>query len=195
VRILPTEHFHPLLVHFPIALWSTGGLLLLLSYRSRFYGWRDAAVLMGIVGTAFGFGVIKTGELAAGIVSRNLCNLSTLNLHEEQAWTAFNFFGATFIAAAVLQIVYRRFAPEREFAWIFRMGLALGIGLGSVFLVLAGHKGFQLVYEQGAGVHPPGDRCPEPARPSAAEPPPPPPAPAPESEDDEDAKAPPAEGV
>ncbi len=148
----PQQHLHPLVVHFPIGLWVMGALLFFVSLFPWF-GWlRTPAIVVGVLGSLMGWVAAETGEIAANIVSPGLCDPSLLHFHEQQAETALIFLGATFGIAAVFQFIQNKFLEGREAHVLIRVALCVGMVLGLAYLTMAGHKGFRLVFEQGAAV-------------------------------------------
>lgn len=156
---LPKEQLHPLLVHFPIGLWITGTLLYVLSLVGPLKWLRTPAIVMGVLGSVFGWLAVETGEMAAHSVGAALCDNLLLEDHEHQAETAQIFFAASWGLAALFQIVKARFSNGNDTNPVIRILISFGLVMGASYTVLAGHKGFRLVYEDGAGVRAPIKRC------------------------------------
>jgi uncharacterized membrane protein len=55
---------HPLFVHFPVALLTVYAVLEIIRHWTPGEGWRTARALLVIVGTAFSFASLATGEAA-----------------------------------------------------------------------------------------------------------------------------------
>jgi hypothetical protein len=156
---LAPEHFHPLLVHFPLALWLVGTLLFIAALLPAAAWLELPAIIIGVIGSLFGWATKEAGETAAEIVGPKLCNMKGLVDHAHLAETAFTFFVVCW-GLATLSYWGRSkvFKGRRAPVWISGI-VAVGLVLGSVFLVLAGHAGFQLVYFGGAAVKAPLTRC------------------------------------
>jgi uncharacterized membrane protein len=155
------ELWHPVVVHFPIALLlvGSGGYALAMALRGREKAsWllpASRAVL--ILGTLGGWVAVFTGLLADSEVGRDLCDPLVLNAHENNAFlVCFLFAGAI-----LLDLLAGRFLPsERWKRW--GRGLALAVLLaGAAVLGYVGHLGGKLVYQQAAGVHQPSEDCAE----------------------------------
>lgn len=151
-----SELWHPLVVHFPIALLLVGTVFRVggafLSGRLSFL--RPAGQALLALGTAGAWVAVYTGSLADSIVVRSLCDPTVLETHESLAYTtAYLFSGSVAVDAA------RRWIPAglfRRIALVAVVGLALA---GSGTLVYAGHLGSSLVYQQAAAVNRPADDC------------------------------------
>lgn len=158
-----TELWHPLVVHFPIALLLVGTALRLLGgFRRRWDRLHVLAVsgrvLLGL-GTIGAWAAIYTGTLADAEVARSLCDPTVVEAHEFWAYrVAWLFTAALALDAAVWPV--RRTGWGQP--WSERGLLALLAGcllLGSVGLGYVGHLGSKLVYQQGAAVHTPAPDC------------------------------------
>lgn len=153
-----TEVFHPLSVHFPIALLLTAFIfkLIFLKWKKEVWGLGGSILLfLGILSIWI---AIYTGDLADGIVSRKLCDPTILKDHENMAWLAAWLFTASGIIDAL------RFAPMQFFKIkkrILNIMLVLVMAGGSGVLMYAGHLGATLVYQQAAGVYIPSKDCAE----------------------------------
>lgn len=152
-----TEVWHPLSVHFPIALllFATVFKLISLAIRqpSADFWQRAAAVLLyfGCLGAWIG---IYTGDLADGIVSRNICDPTVLKQHEIAAYNlAYLFSGATVLDLG-LRANLIRYKPG-----LLHVAVALLMVVGSFFLMRAGHLGAEVVYQQAGGVNVPSADC------------------------------------
>ncbi|MGY5851678.1 DUF2231 domain-containing protein [Salegentibacter sp. F14] len=149
-----TEVFHPLSVHFPIALLLIATLFKLISLWTRDKLWPQAGSILLGLGVLGAWIAIYTGNQADGIVSRQLCDPTVLKDHENMTYiTSWIFTGAF---ALDLAFTYG-FLPLKKN--IVNFILILAMLTGSVFLGYAGHLGATLVYQQAAGVYTPSEDC------------------------------------
>lgn len=72
---------HPFLVHFPIAFWLFGSLLLCLSMAERFAKWEDSAWLMLTAGAVMGIAAAIAGQEDYELMAH--LNLQTLEDHRD----------------------------------------------------------------------------------------------------------------
>ncbi|WP_081212192.1 DUF2231 domain-containing protein [Salegentibacter sediminis] len=151
-----TEVFHPLSVHFPIALLLVATLFKIVSLWSRNKLWPQAGSILLGLGILGAWIAIYTGNQADGIVSRQLCDPTVLKDHENLAYITAWIFTAGF--ALDLALTYGMLNFKRN---IFKFILVLGMLSGSALLGYAGHLGATLVYQQAAGVYTPSEDCQE----------------------------------
>ncbi len=149
-----TEVFHPLSVHFPIALLLVATLFKIVSLWSRNKLWPQAGSILLGLGILGAWIAIYTGNQADGIVSRKLCDPTVLKEHENMAYITAWIFTAGF--ALDLALTYGLLNFKKN---IFKFILVLGMLTGSVLLGYAGHLGATLVYQQAAGVYTPSEDC------------------------------------
>ncbi|MDX1762375.1 MAG: DUF2231 domain-containing protein [Christiangramia sp.] len=150
-----TEVFHPLSVHFPIVLLLMATLFKLIGLWSSRITWDQGGrflLLLGVVGVWIS---IYTGNLADGIVSRQLCDPTVLKEHENFA----NTTAWIFSIALLIEILssYIDLIKTKLTAII----LVILMLVGSGFLAYVGHLGAELVYQQAAGVNIPSADCAE----------------------------------
>lgn len=122
----------------PKSMWSFGGSALL------------------YFGTIAAWVAIYTGDLADGIVSRELCDPTVLKDHENAAFNTVWIF----TVATVLDLLIftgSSILKKRFFGWLVVLFMSIGTG----FLAYSGHLGATLVYQQAAGVYTPDDDCAE----------------------------------
>lgn len=150
-----TEVWHPLVVHFPVALLLFATFLQAFSVLFKSSGslLKFTALLL-YVGSATAWLSIYTGDLADGIVSRNLCDPTVLKDHENAAYN----LSYVFTGAAVLAILNQLnlFKGSKR---LLNISILLLMLIGSYYLVRAGHSGASVVYEQAGGVQIPSSDC------------------------------------
>lgn len=159
VALPAKELWHPLVVHLPVALLPLGTFLYALTQLPPFRGFRGSAVVMGAIGSAAGWLALRTGEMAASVVGKDVCNSSLLDAHGQQAETALIFFSAAWGVATFFHLIQRRDHEGNDTHPFIRMTTLFALLLGSIFLLLAGHKGFRLVFEEGVGIRKPLRSC------------------------------------
>jgi uncharacterized membrane protein len=145
MRILPG--WHPMVVHFPLALVVTGTVFLLTArlLRQEHYSATLATVgtwnlCLGAVAALFalGTGLAAMIDLHVGLAARQ-----AISLHVK--WAIFTTL------ALVLLAVWRGAgsAQQSRPSWIF-MGMLLA---ATAALIVTGYRGGQNVYRYGVGVH------------------------------------------
>jgi uncharacterized membrane protein len=152
-----TELWHPLSVHFPIALLTLAALcgiaFLIFSKRTFAPYLRFTTSLLLLTGVALFWVAYYTGDQAYEVVVRTICDPSVLKDH--LFWA--NVSGYTFSAAAVIE-TGRRFIPGT----LRRLSTVVTILLltaGTVTISYAGHLGATVVYQQAGGVYVPSGDC------------------------------------
>lgn len=151
-----TEVFHPLSVHFPIAILSIATVFVIVSLFSKNPLWKNSGAILLIIGTVSAWVSIYTGDLADGIVSRTICDPTVLKAHENFAYyTAWSFSIASFI------VILQHFIHGLRIIPLARIVVLLSMIAGTYFLVEAGHKGAKVVYQQAGGVYVPSADCAE----------------------------------
>lgn len=149
-----TEVYHPLFVHFPIALLLVGTLFKIFGLwgKGEFLSLPGTIILaLGVLG---GWIAIYTGDLADGIVSRTLCDPTILKDHENSSYTTMWLFSSALLADLLFQLKLIPF--KRKLIEILVILTSL---VGSGFLMYTGHLGASLVYQQAAGVNIPASDC------------------------------------
>lgn len=149
-----TEIWHPLVVHFPIALLLVASLFKVLNLFLKGQTWKRGGSALLLLGTFGAWIAIYTGNLADGIVSRALCDPTVLKAHENSAYTLAWLFTAAFLLDAAH--VFKLFKSYAK--WLKLIVIILML-IGSGFIVYTGHLGAKLVYQQGAGVYMPSEDC------------------------------------
>jgi uncharacterized membrane protein len=128
-----TGRFHPLLVHFPIALVLIAAVAELVSLTTRFPEWHMVAVANIRAGAAFAIAAAAAGWLLAS--SRIVEASPALEWHR---WLG--VAGALAAVAAALATSEMDRPPRRH--WLYRMALFWAAALVAV----AGHFGALLVW-------------------------------------------------
>jgi len=153
------ELWHPLVVHFPIALLLVGTAMRLVGMARAQWDKAQFLVPAGrvllVLGTLGAWTAVYTGTLADAAVARTLCDPTVVETHEHWAyWVA-----GLFTAAVVVDGVLWRSVPPMG----LRQGLVVVLAgcmlAGSAGLAYVGHLGAKLVYQQAAAVHVPADDC------------------------------------
>ena len=150
-----TEVYHPLSVHFPIVLLLIATLFRIIGLWSSRITWDQGGRLLLILGVIGVWIAVYTGDLADGIVSRQLCDPTVLKDHENMAFTT-----AWIFTAALFLDFLRRFVEFFKNR-VVSIILVLLMVTGSGTLTFVGHLGAELVYQQAAGVNVPSDDCSE----------------------------------
>lgn len=152
-----TEIWHPLSVHFPIAilLLATLAKVVTLFVRDAQHAfWQKAGSYLLYLGFISAWVAIYTGDMADGIVSRNLCDPTVLKDHEIAAYNLAYLFSA----AAVLNLLLT-IGILKKWTKVVRFVVVLLMLAGSGYLTYAGHLGAMVVYEQAGGVNVPTSDC------------------------------------
>lgn len=152
-----TELWHPVSVHFPIALllFATLAKLLALIVKSpQKVFWQQVGSCLLLVGTASAWLAVYTGDLADGIVSRTICDPTQLKDHERAAYAVAWLFTA---GVALQGFLFFHLLPSLQKILQLLTFLVMLIGCG--YLIYASHLGAQVVYEQAGGVKIPASGC------------------------------------
>jgi uncharacterized membrane protein len=146
------DGFHPLIVHFPIALLFVAPLFVVLGIvlrRSRLFLW--AALLLMAIGTIATFFAVSTGEAAGKLAERTPQINAVLEHHEELAETTRIVFTAltlVFAAIVIAPAAFRRLQGA-AFRIILPLVFLFFYGAGVVVLANTAHNGGRLVHELG----------------------------------------------
>ncbi|MAN58997.1 MAG: hypothetical protein CMC08_04080 [Flavobacteriaceae bacterium] len=151
-----TEVFHPLSVHFPIALLlfaTVAKTIACFSNRETFHYGGSLLLYLGVVGIWI---AIYTGNLADGAVGRTLCDPTILKTHENWGYNCAWIFTAAMGLDLLLRYGYRYTAHFQKLLKRFSL-LLMFVGTAALFYV--GHLGATLTYQQAAGVYIPTNDC------------------------------------
>lgn len=151
-----TEVFHPLSVHFPIALLFVAFLFKSIAIWSERETWQLGGSILLILGVVGLWVSIYTGNLADGIVARKICDPTILKDHQNLSYTTSWIFTFT-LALDLFRPVLKPFLQYKE--RLFKLLIAVIMLIGVGFLSYTGHLGATLVYQQGAGVYTPSSDC------------------------------------
>ena len=152
-----TEIWHPLSVHFPIALLTFATLFYAVSFFLKGNTGKTFVLMAKILllfGVAAAWLSIFTGNKADGAVARTICDPIVLKDHEISAYTSTIIFSvaAFFLLLTDIPLV-------KKGRQILQALVMAGLLAGSGYLVYTGHLGATVVYQQGAGVYKPDINC------------------------------------
>lgn len=151
-----TEVFHPLSVHFPIALLLFAFLFKLISLKYKREVWELGSTVLLAFGVLGIWIAVYTGNMADGIVSRKICDPTVLKEHQNMAnLTAWIFTVA--LAIDLLKFLKNDFFRGKTKSISYLLSVLLLVG--SVLLMYVGHLGASVVYQQGGGVYIPSENC------------------------------------
>jgi uncharacterized membrane protein len=154
-----TEVWHPLTVHFPIALLTFATLTklvaLFLKPASADF-WQKAGSFLLYAGTLAAWLSLFTGDIADGVVSRQICDPTMLKDHERFA----ELLTYIFTAAALLDVALLCGLLKYK-SRLLQLLVILLMLVGTGFLAYSGHLGAQVVYQQAGGVYVPSGNCAE----------------------------------
>ncbi|NLD50201.1 MAG: hypothetical protein GX660_23945 [Clostridiaceae bacterium] len=151
-----TEIWHPLSVHFPVAILFLGSLFILIGTIIKKNFWSNMSKILLVIGTVGIWVTIYTGNLADSVVARQICDPTVLETHEANAYIA----GWIFSIVSVI-IILEYLGILIKIKNLLKIGLVVLSITGSGILIYTGHLGATLVYQQAAGVHIPSEDCSE----------------------------------
>lgn len=149
-----TEVYHPLFVHFPIALLLVGTLFKITGLWAKGKFLSLPGTILLTIGLMGGWIAIYTGDLADGIVSRTLCDPTILKDHENSSYTTMWLFSFALFVDVLFQLNFISFKRK-----LIDVLVIITLLVGSGFLMYTGHLGATLVYQQAAGVNRPTSDC------------------------------------
>ena len=151
-----SEIWHPLSVHFPIALLLFATIFKIIGLKFDSELWRKGAFVLLLAGTAGAWISVYTGNIADGEVSREICDPTVLKDHENLS----NTVAWLFSIATIFEILIITGILKFKLLFI-RIAVAILMLVGSGFLTYTGHLGATIVYQQAAGVYHPSEDCSE----------------------------------
>jgi uncharacterized membrane protein len=155
------ELWHPVAIHFPIALLLVGTILRLLGIgwpsKWSFHFPLMAGRTLLILGTAGAWIAIYTGSEAYYEVVRTLCDPTVADAHNYFAYWTAGLFSAGVLVDGLCWI---RQSTKTE-KYLLTGSACLLYIIGSSTLIYTSHLGASLVYQQGAGVYEPSPQCTE----------------------------------
>ncbi|MCL4814328.1 MAG: tetratricopeptide repeat protein [Vicinamibacteraceae bacterium] len=141
--------YHPIIVHFVVALLIVGVVLRLVSLTGRLAFTNAAATTLIVLGTLASFAAVKSGEDAHGPVERVPGARAAVVEHEEWGERARNVF--VVVSLLELAVLALRSRQQR-----YARGAAVAAGVvglvGAFVLYEAASHGGALVYEHAGGV-------------------------------------------
>jgi len=150
------EYFHPLFVHFPVALTLTGAILLLYGTARRQRNTLRAGLLVLIVAGAMVIPTYITGQVARAVLEDSPAferDLPTLDTHEDLGLASLAVLIALGIVAG---LTLAKWDPEAGHWGLVALALAAG-----VLIAVTAFYGGRLVFEQGIGVRVEASRGPK----------------------------------
>jgi len=150
------EIWHPLSIHFPLALLLFGTVFYLIGFGLKKRFLENMAKVLVLLGTLSAWLSVYTGNIADAEVVREICDPTVLEIHEQNAYVV-----ATLFSIASLLIVTEYYGFMRKLTRYVRFFIAVFLLVGSGFLSYTGHLGATLVYQQSAGVYTPSEDCDE----------------------------------
>lgn len=141
------EYFHPLFVHFPVALTLTGAVLLLYGTAGGNKDLLRAGLLVLIIGGAMVIPTYITGQVARAVLEDSSAfdrDLPTLDTHEDLGLASLAVLVALGIVAG---LTLGKWDPEARHWGVVALALAAALLIG-----VTAFYGGRLVFEQGIGV-------------------------------------------
>lgn len=136
---------HPMLVHFPIALFTSYIIFEILWMIFQKDWLKNSSVLLLFLGLIFVVPSILSGEAPA----ENFEKVSTLEELIEAHETFAKLTGITFLIALILKVILIRTGKFNLKTNLIVFAISL---IGMFFLIQTGLKGGELVYKHGVGI-------------------------------------------
>jgi uncharacterized membrane protein len=138
-----TLHFHPMLVHFPIALFFTSLLFDLLFKMTRNGDFQKFGYYLLILAVLSGILASSSGMLIEDKIESS--GISEQHIDDHKG------FALATMALFIALLAFRFFKKNKISENVFNLYLAVSL-IGLVLLSLAAFKGGKLVYKYGAAV-------------------------------------------
>jgi len=150
----PFEGFHPLVVHFVVGILLSAWVPMVLGLidRKRRVSWFRAGLMMVLLGTAFAFAGVLTGEATEEVVPHSSELVEhAIHEHEELAELSRNIFVGVSVIYLGAMILFCKVADskKKKFGLIGSVLVAISYALGALALANAGHQGGLLVHKHG----------------------------------------------
>jgi uncharacterized membrane protein len=143
--------FHPMIVHFPLALLLTGSALRFAHFFFRKNRLQQALLFsswillsLGVISAWF---AVVAGEIAEDIVRTSLCKPSVLDQHKMFAYTT-----AILFSVAIVLDLGKAWIKKASFTYFSIVFVPILYFAGVLLLIFTGGFGGDLVYDQGAAV-------------------------------------------
>lgn len=145
-------NIHPLVVHFPIALFLTGFVLDMIGYLFQREMLKRTGVILVVLGALGALAAMLTGQFAEETVeeSVSVAGERILEVHEDLGkLTAYLLLAVAVVRVMLMRpwLTRWRWAVVAALA-VYFIGGALGVGT----LTATGYYGGELVYRYGAGI-------------------------------------------
>jgi len=138
--------FHPIVVHFPIALFIVYSLLefLGLYFKEKNYE-RIIMIILGI-GLLFAVWGVMTGDKALEIAKNHLTpqQIEIASAHESFATISLFYYASLFFIKFFLLV-------KKKFEGVIKYVYLVLVIIGIIFIYLTGYYGGQLVFDYGVG--------------------------------------------
>ena len=135
-------NIHPMLVHFPLALWLGALFFEILAVIRGSDEWHRTAARLLYLGTALGIVTVMSGLAAEKSVPAGPAMI-VVGIHK----TLMMLTTSIAIGLSIFALVFRR-----NFTAAFRRYLLIGLIAMAILMTLGGDRGAQLVYQFGAAV-------------------------------------------
>lgn len=143
---MPLSHWHPMIVHLPLGLWSTVPLLYTAAFLSRSEPraalYATAATLNLVLGSCAAAIALLSGLLAASSLS--VVGIAQDSLTRHVAWAVLTTL--VFVTVTMLRAVGRPFSARPG------QVLIASVWIAAIALLVTGYYGGNNVYRYGLGV-------------------------------------------
>jgi uncharacterized membrane protein len=147
------DSFHPLVVHFPIALLLVAPVLIILGllWKSKSKGFFLSAFVVMALGTVAAFVAVSTGEAAGELVERSDAISKALETHESLAEITRVFFSVLTVVLGILlllPVISGRQVTHKATVFVGICFLVV-YSFGALLLANTAHNGGRLVHSYG----------------------------------------------